>query len=206
MAAPPGRPPSRRPGHRLRGQPGMSAVPGCRAVRTGQVGGRPQRQARRGRAAGTGRPGRPCPATGAAGRCCTPAPRIDRGLGARRSWRTAGVIQQLGLQGLMPPLDLPRRGRRPRLGQRCLMPFSRQIRSNSTSAGRGLVYRPVNCLPLSVSTSSGIPNWSQGGRERPADRAAGGPPHHRGDHAEPGMVIHPGDQLRLRAVGQEHRR
>jgi len=37
------------------------------------------------------------------------------------------------------------------------MPFSRQIRSNSTSAGRGLVNRPVNCLPLSVKTSSGIP-------------------------------------------------
>jgi hypothetical protein len=39
------------------------------------------------------------------------------------------------------------------------MPFSRQIRSNITSAGRGRVNRPVNCLPLSVSTSSGIPNW-----------------------------------------------
>jgi hypothetical protein len=38
------------------------------------------------------------------------------------------------------------------------MPFSRQIRSKSTSAGRGWLNRPVNCLPLSVSTSSGIPN------------------------------------------------
>jgi hypothetical protein len=37
------------------------------------------------------------------------------------------------------------------------MPFSRQIRSNSTSAGRGLPNRPVNCLPLSVSTSEGMP-------------------------------------------------
>jgi hypothetical protein len=40
---------------------------------------------------------------------------------------------------------------------RATMPFSRQIRSNITSAGRGRVNRPVNCLPLSVSTSSGIP-------------------------------------------------
>ena len=32
---------------------------------------------------------------------------------------------------------------------RCRMPLSAQIRSNSTSAGRGLVKRPVNCLPLS---------------------------------------------------------
>jgi len=39
----------------------------------------------------------------------------------------------------------------------CLMPFLRQIRSNSTSAGRGLPNRPVNTFPLSVSTSSGMP-------------------------------------------------
>jgi hypothetical protein len=35
--------------------------------------------------------------------------------------------------------------------------FSRQIRSNSTSTGR-LAYRPVNTLPLSLSTSAGAPN------------------------------------------------
>jgi hypothetical protein len=43
------------------------------------------------------------------------------------------------------------------LVSRWVMPFSRQIRSNSTSAGRGLPDRPVNCLPLSVRTSRGIP-------------------------------------------------
>ena len=40
---------------------------------------------------------------------------------------------------------------------RVVMPFSRQIRSNSTSDGRGRVNLPVNCLPLSESTSPGIP-------------------------------------------------
>jgi hypothetical protein len=35
------------------------------------------------------------------------------------------------------------------LASSCLIPFSRQIRSNSTSAGRGLPNRPVNTLPLS---------------------------------------------------------
>jgi hypothetical protein len=35
------------------------------------------------------------------------------------------------------------------LVSRWVVPFSRQIRSNSTSAGRGLPNRPVNCLPLS---------------------------------------------------------
>jgi hypothetical protein len=43
------------------------------------------------------------------------------------------------------------------LVRRWVMPFSRKIRSNSTSAGRGLPNRPVNCLPLSVKTSSGTP-------------------------------------------------
>ena len=43
------------------------------------------------------------------------------------------------------------------LVRRGVMPFSRQIRSNSTSAGRGLMNRPVNTVPLSVSTSSGTP-------------------------------------------------
>jgi hypothetical protein len=36
------------------------------------------------------------------------------------------------------------------------IPFSRQIRSNMTSTGWG-PNRPVNTLPLSVRTSSGIP-------------------------------------------------
>ena len=43
------------------------------------------------------------------------------------------------------------------LVSRWVMPFSRQIRSNSTSAGRGLMNRPVKTVPLSVSTSSGTP-------------------------------------------------
>ena len=40
---------------------------------------------------------------------------------------------------------------------RCLIPFSRQIRSKSTSTGRWWPYRPVNTFPLSVRTSSGTP-------------------------------------------------
>jgi hypothetical protein len=44
------------------------------------------------------------------------------------------------------------------LVSRVMMPFSRQIRSNSTSEGRGRVNLPVNCLPLSESTSAGTPN------------------------------------------------
>jgi hypothetical protein len=39
---------------------------------------------------------------------------------------------------------------------RWVMPFSRQIRSNSTSTG-GWLNRPVNTLPLSVRICSGTP-------------------------------------------------
>jgi hypothetical protein len=38
-----------------------------------------------------------------------------------------------------------------------VIPFARQIRPDSTSAGRGFPNRPVNCLPLPVRTSKGIP-------------------------------------------------
>ena len=45
----------------------------------------------------------------------------------------------------------------PGLVSRAVMPLSRQIRSNNTSTGCERVKRPVNCLPLSVSTSDGTP-------------------------------------------------
>src|SRR5947208_870611 len=59
------------------------------------------------------------------------------------------------------PLELDRVPAQPVLvlGEESLtsvsLPFRRQIRSNSTSAGRGLPNRPVNCLPSSVSTCWG---------------------------------------------------
>ncbi len=85
------------------------------------------------------------------------------------------------------------------------MPLRRQIRSNSTSAGRGLPNLPVNCLPLSVKHFVGDAVSPHRGDERPADRPCGATADDGGDHAEPGVVIDPGDQLQLGAVGQEHR-
>lgn len=43
------------------------------------------------------------------------------------------------------------------LVNRVVIPFSRQTRSNKTSAGRGRVNHPVNCFSLSVNTSDGTP-------------------------------------------------
>jgi hypothetical protein len=57
----------------------------------------------------------------------------------------------------MEPLHLAGGGRAADPGEAVVMPFSRQIRSNSTSAGRGLPNRPVNWRPLSDSTSCGTP-------------------------------------------------
>ena len=81
------------------------------------------------------------------------------------------------------------------------MPFSRQIRSNSTSIGRD-AYRPVNTLPLSVSTSSGAPNCASDPGEHPAHRPRGGPLHQPHGQAEPGVVIDRGDRLELGAVAR----
>jgi hypothetical protein len=70
----------------------------------------------------------------------------------------------------VPPLDLSRRGRRPRRGEQVFIPFSTQIQSNSTGPGPG-PNLAVKTLPLSVKICSGIPwrrmansNASQVGR------------------------------------------
>jgi hypothetical protein len=67
------------------------------------------------------------------------------------------MVEQFAVQALVEPFDLSGGGRGAGFGVAGTIPFSRQIRSNITSAGRGLANRPVNCLPLSVSTSSGNP-------------------------------------------------
>jgi hypothetical protein len=90
------------------------------------------------------------------------------------------------------------------LVSRWVMPFSRQIRSNSTSAGRGLPNRPVNTLPLNVRQHlSRHAIGAHRGHERRAHRPAGGPQHTGGDDTEPGVVVDPSDDLAFAAIGQE---
>jgi hypothetical protein len=76
-------------------------------------------------------------------------PAVDAGLRCFQGLERRDVVQQLGSQALVEPLDLPvvvgDRG----LPCRSTMPFSRQTRSNSTSTGCGRVCRPVNWRPLS---------------------------------------------------------
>jgi hypothetical protein len=66
------------------------------------------------------------------------------------------VVEQLELQALVEPFDLAVVVGERTLVSRWVMPFSRQIRSKSTSTG-GRWNRPVKTLPLSVNTSSGTP-------------------------------------------------
>ena len=93
------------------------------------------------------------------GRSCVVflAPGIDRGLGASIEANgpasSRKSVCRVWCQRSTFPVVVGEYG----LVSSCLMPFLRQIRSNSTSAGRGLPNRPVNCLPLSVRTSSGMP-------------------------------------------------
>ena len=85
------------------------------------------------------------------------APGIHRSLGVFDRGEPPGLVEELDLQGLVPASTLPMVVGEYGLVSSCLIPFLRQIRSNSTSAGRGLPNRPVNTFPLSVSTSSGMP-------------------------------------------------
>jgi hypothetical protein len=86
------------------------------------------------------------------------APGIQRGLQRLDALKRAMDVEQLALQSLVQPLDFPVVVGEWIFVSRWVMPFSRQILSNSTStATPGLWNRPVNTLPLSVSTSSGMP-------------------------------------------------
>ena len=128
-------------------------------------------------------------------------PRVDRRLRRGQVGEGPAVIKQLAAQGLIPTFDLPGGRGRARLGQPGVMPFSRQIRSNSTSAGRGLVNRPVNMLPVVGQHLLGHP-VDACRRERSQTARPVAPQHRRGDDHVPGMVIDAGDHLALPPIGQ----
>ena len=68
------------------------------------------------------------------------------------------LVEELRAEGAVEPLHLPVLVRRGRRGQPMRDPVRRQILSNNTSPGPYRPNRSVNCLPLSVITSSGTPN------------------------------------------------
>ena len=82
---------------------------------------------------------------------------VDRCLGFLQVGPDLHVVEQFALQLRWNRSSLPMVVGERGFLSRCVMPFSRQIRSNITSPPPRL-NRAVNCLPLSVSTSSGTPN------------------------------------------------
>jgi len=132
-------------------------------------------------------------------------PRIHRGLGVFDGGERPGVVEQFQLQGLVPAFHLACGGRRVRPGE----PLGDAVAAADPleqHLGRARLAEPPGELPAVVAEHFvRDPVGAHRGHERPAHRAAGGPAHHGGDHAEPGVVIDAGDQLALGAVGQEHR-
>ena len=72
------------------------------------------------------------------------------------------VVEEFGPEGAVESLHLAGLFGDAGAVSRCLIPFSRQILSNSTSPLRvpWVPNRSVNCLPLSAVISSGTPNRS----------------------------------------------
>ena len=118
-------------------------------------------------------------------------PRVQPGLQVLEVLERAVVVEQLVLQGLVQPLDFPVVVGDAGRVSRWVMPFSRQIRSNSTSAGRGLMNRPVNTVPFVREHFLGRAVDAHGVQEGLADRPGSGPQYRFGDDAVPGVVIDP---------------
>ena len=133
------------------------------------------------------------------------APGIHCGLGRLDRGERPGVIQEVGLQGLVPALDLAGGGRRVRPGQQLLDPVLAADPLEQHLRGPGLAEPAGEHLAVIGQHLIGDAVKPHRGYERPAHRPAGSPAHHRGDHAEPRAVIQSGDQFQLGAIGQEHR-
>ena len=87
---------------------------------------------------------------------------------------------------------------------RWVIPFSRQILSNSTSTGTpGLVEPAGEHLAVVGQHLLGHPVGAHRVHERQAHRAGGRPHDRLGEDAEPGMVIDPGHDLDLGAIGEK---
>ena len=129
--------------------------------------------------------------------CCSARPRRRSPPGPPRWWRTAVVPdEELGFEGLVEPLDLAGRGRRPR---------ARSAGGGSRSRAdpverhrpRPGPYLPVNTFPLSVRICSGTPWRRSASAKRLTHRPRGGPDHQLGAHHEPRVVVDPGHDLHL---------
>ena len=130
-------------------------------------------------------------------------PGIHRGLGGLDRGKRPGVVEEVGLQGLVPALDLADGGRRVDLGQPvgdAVLPadpvehhldrdaWLAEPAGEHLAVGQHFLRYPVD---------------AHRAHERLAHRPGSCPQHRFGDDAEPGMVIQPGHDLGLCAIGQK---
>ena len=132
------------------------------------------------------------------------APGIERSLQRPDARKRAVDVEQLALQGLVQPLNLARRSRGMDLGEAvgdAVLPadlVEQHLRRHARLVEPAGEHLAVVCQHL-----LGHPVGAHRLHERQAHRAGGRPPDRLGYGAEPGMVIDPGDDLHLGAVGQE---
>jgi hypothetical protein len=128
--------------------------------------------------------------------------RVDRRLRSFQIREHAGVLEQLPPQRLVEAFHLPGRGRGGRLGQPVHDPV---LPTDPVEQHLPTLTEPVGEL-LTVISQQLLrhPEPGQALSQRQAHRPTGRPAHHFGDHREPGMIIHTGDDLHLRPVSQHH--
>ena len=128
-------------------------------------------------------------------------PSVDDSLRGSQVRERHGVIEELAAQAAVEPLDLARGGGMAGLGQPVNDPV---VPADPVEQHLPALPETISKLLAIVSEHlPGHPELAQRGGERQANRPARRPHHDLADHAEPGMIIHPGHQLRLGSVGQE---
>jgi hypothetical protein len=116
-----------------------------------------------------------------------------------------GVVEELVLEGLVPAFHFPGRGWRERLGEQLADAVAAADALEQHLSRAGLAESAGELLAVVRQDFVRYPVGPHRGDEGAADGAGGGAPDNGGDDTEPGVIIDPGDQLQLSAVGQEHR-
>src|SRR6266498_1836106 len=129
-------------------------------------------------------------------------PRVDDLLGDLDAGQRPDRVEQLGLQRLVEPLHLPRRGRRAHRGQPLGDPVLPQDPLEQ-HLGRARLAEPTSELRAVVGQQLlRHARAPQRRHQRPAHRPASRPRQHRRTDAVARVVVHPGQHLGLCPTGQ----
>jgi hypothetical protein len=132
-------------------------------------------------------------------------PRVDCGLSFLNRGERPGVVEELVLEGLVRAFYLPRRGRRVRLGEQLPDAVAAADPLEQHLGRAGLAESAGELLAVIRQDFVGCPVGPHRCDERPAHRPPSCASDDGGDHAEPGVIVDPGDQLQLeprRIAGQ----